>query len=203
VQGHTLYEAADGKRTMYFAFGRPDTVVLGSNEKYVEEALGTGKKVHDDPALSGWVGRANQKAPVWAAGRVDERVKAGLVRVTNGQLKDGPQAMLLSVDPTNGAKIEISAIMASADDAKTLESFAKTQLGLMAMAAQAKSLGRVVDKVQISTENDTVRFRADLGMDEVNLLISVLDGGAPGEQVSPPPASGSGSASAVGSGSGT
>src|SRR4051812_34032876 len=37
--GHTLYEAKDGKRTMYFAFSRPDTVVLGSSEAYVTEAI--------------------------------------------------------------------------------------------------------------------------------------------------------------------
>ena len=111
--------------------------------------------------------------------------------------------MLLSVDPTNGAKVEISAVMASDADAKALESFAKAQLGLMAMGAQIKSLGRIVDKVQISSENETVRFKADLGMDEVNLLISVLDGKAPDEQISPPPASGSGSAGSAAAGAGS
>jgi hypothetical protein len=199
--GRTLYQVVDGNRTMYFAFGRPDTVVLGSNEAYVTEALGTKTKVTDDPDMKRWIGRANQKSPVWAAGRVDERVKTGLVRVTNGQLKEGPQAMLIAVDPTNGAKIEVSAVMASEADAKTLESFAKTQLGLAAMAAQAKSLGRIVDKVQISSENETVHFKADLGMEEVNLLISTLDGSAPDEQIPTPPASGSGSATGSGSGS--
>jgi hypothetical protein len=204
ANGRTLYQAVDGKRTMYFAFGRPDTVVLGSNEAYVTEALGTGKKVHDDPDLEMSLSRANQSAPIWAAGKVDDRVKSGLVRVTNGQLKQGPTAMLVAVDPTNGAKIEVSAVMASADDAKTLESFAKTQLGLMAMAAQAKSLGRIVDKVKIATDKETVRFTADLGMDEVNLLISALDGGPPPAQIPPSPATGSGSAgSAAGSGSGS
>lgn len=200
ASGRTLYQVVDGKRTMYFAFGRPDTVVLGSNEAYVREALSTKTKVSDDPDMKRWLARADQKSPVWAAGRVDERVKTGLVRVTNGQLKEGPQAMLVAVDPTNGAKIEVSAVMASKADAKTLESYAKTQLGLAAMAAQAKSLGRIVDKVQISTENETVRFKADLGMEEVNLLISALDGSAPAEQIPTPPASGSGSA---GSGSGS
>ncbi|HSD86367.1 MAG TPA: hypothetical protein VLB44_02595 [Kofleriaceae bacterium] len=191
--GRTLYQAQDGKRTMYFAFGRADTVVLGSNEAYVTEAIGTGKKVLDTPDLARWIGKADQKAPVWAAGRVDERVKGGLVKVTNGQLKEGPQAMLVALDPTNGAKIEVSAVMGSPADAKTLESFAKSQLSLMAMAAQVKSLGRLVDKVAISTDDSIVHFKADLGMDEVNLLISALDGGAPPAQGSPPPAPGSGS----------
>lgn len=194
AQGRTLYEAKDGNRTMFFAFGRPDTVVLGSNEQFVREALGTGKKVQEGGEMTALIKRADQKAPVWAAGRVDDRVRGGLVKVTNGQLKEGPTAMLVAIDPTNGAKLEVASVMASAADAKTLESFAKGQLALMAMAAQAKSLGRVVDKIAISAEGDLVRFRATLDMDEVNLLISALDGGGGSEQDSPPTAPGSGSA---------
>lgn len=195
--GRTLYTAKDGNRTMYFAFGRPDTVVLGSNEAFVREALGTGKKVSDAGSdIAGLIGRADQKAPVWAAGLVDERVRGGLVKVTNGQLK-GPKAMLVSLDPTDGAKLEVGAVMASPDDAKTLESFAKSQLALMAMAAQAKSLGRIVDKIAIAADGDLVKFRASLDIDEVNQLISALDGGGADAQGSPPPGPGSGSGSSV------
>src|SRR5262249_19678977 len=39
VEGRTLYQAKDGNRTMFFAFGRPDTVVMGSSEAYVGEAI--------------------------------------------------------------------------------------------------------------------------------------------------------------------
>lgn len=186
VDGRTLYQAKDQKRTMFFAFGRPDTVVLGASEKYVAEALGNGKKAKDSPELSAWMKRADQKAPIWAVGKVDERVRGGLVKVTNGQLSAGPTAMILAVDPTNGAKLDLGTVMATPADAKTLESFAKTQLGLLAMAAQVKSLGMVVEKVAISTDAEVVRFKADLDMNDVNLLISVLDGEAPTEQVSPP-----------------
>jgi hypothetical protein len=194
IDGRTLYQAKDANRTMFFAFGRPDTVVLGSNEPYVLEALGTGSKVKDNAEMAGYFARVDQNAPVWAAGRVDDRVRSGLVKVTAGQLKEGPKAMIVSLDPTNGAKLEVGAIMASEADAKTLESFAKSQLGLMAMAAQAKSLGKIVDKVSISVDGSVTRFRATLGVDEVNQLISALDGGGVTEQDSPPPAPGSGSA---------
>ena len=193
LSGRTLYQAKDGNRTMFFAFSRPDTVVLGSNEAYVTEALGTGKKVLDNADLAKWIRLVDQKAPVWAAGRVDERVRGGLIKATNGQLSAGPLAMVVAIDPTNGAKIELGAVMASAKDAKTLESFAKGQLALLAMAAQAKSLGKVVDKVSIVADAEIVRFKAALGVEEVNLLISALDGGGPAEQDSPPNA-GSGSA---------
>jgi hypothetical protein len=192
ANGRTLYQAKEGNRTMFFAFGRPDTVVLGSNEGYVNEALGTGKKVAESAELASWMKLADQKAPIWAAGRVDERVRAGLVKVTNNQLSAGPAAMLLSVDPSNGAKLDIGAVMATAADAKVLESFAKTQLSLAAMAAQAKSLGKVVDKVSIETDSQVVHFRANLAMEDVNQLISALDGEGGTEQSSPP-ATGSGS----------
>ena len=47
----TVYEAKDGNRVMDFAFVRPDTVVLGSNEAFVTEAIGTGKKALDNAEL--------------------------------------------------------------------------------------------------------------------------------------------------------
>jgi hypothetical protein len=194
--GRTLYQAKDGKRTMFFAFGRPDTVVLGASEAYVTEALGTGKKLADNAELTAWIKRANQSAPIWAAGRLDERVRAGLVKVTNSQLKAGPVAIILALDPSDGAKVDLGAVMASTADAKTLESFAKTELGLLAMAAQIKKLGTVVDKVAISTEEEVVRFQANLSMSDVNLLISVLDGGVSTAQDSPPLTPPAGSAAA-------
>jgi hypothetical protein len=193
LAGRTLYQAKDGNRTMYFAFGKPDTVVLGSNEAYVTEALGTGKKASENPELTGWMKLVDAKDPLWAVGRVDERVRSGLVKLTSGQLSAGPVAMVVSANPTTGLSLEVGAVMANDKDAKTLESFAKTQLGLMAMAAQAKSLGRVVDKITISADKSVVHFKAALGPDEVNLLISALDGGGVTAQDSPP-ATGSGSA---------
>jgi hypothetical protein len=192
IGGRTLYQAKDGNRTMFFAFSRPDTVVLGTDEAFVTEAVGTGKKALDNPELAHWIRLADLKAPLWAAGRVDPRVRQGLIRVTEGKLSAGPEAIVLAIDPTGGAKIEVGAIMASAADAKTLESFGKTQLGLLAMAAQARSLGTIVDKIHISADHEVVRFAAALSIDDVNRILSALDGGGATEQDSTP-APGSGS----------
>jgi hypothetical protein len=192
---HTLYEAKDGNRVMWFAFGRADTVVLGASEAFVTEALGDGKKVVDNPEMAKWIGLADQKAPIWAAGRVDDRVKQGMVKVANGQISSGPTAYTASFDPTSGAKLELDAIMASPADAKTLESFAKTQLGALAMVAQAKSLGTIVDKISIAADGNALRLKAALDPNEVNQLISALDGGPPPPQDAPPAGSGSGTGS--------
>jgi hypothetical protein len=184
--GRTLYEAKEGNRVMYFAFSRPDTVVLGSNEQFVTEALGAGKKAVDNPDLKRWIDLADQKAPIWAAGRVDERVRAGLVRVTSGQVSAGPSALALSADLASGLKLDGAVVMANATDAKALESFMKTQKGLLGYAAQAKSLGPIVDAFQISSDRDVVKLHLELSTDDVNRLVSALDGGGSAAQDSPP-----------------
>lgn len=193
VGGRTLYQVKDGNRTLYLAFGRADTVVLGTSDAFVTEALGPGPKALQQAELGGWLGQVDQHAPVWAIGRVGERVGAGLVRVTDGQLTAGPVAFLATLDPREGAKLRLGAVMANAENAKQLESQAQASLGKLVMVAQLRSLGKLVQKLQITTEGRIVQFRADLSMDDVNHLLSMLDGGGPPAQDSPP-ATGTGSA---------
>jgi hypothetical protein len=194
----TLYQAKDGTHTMFFAFGRADTVVMSANEAFVTEALGAGKKLPDNPEMAKWIAMADQKAPIWAAGRVDERVAQGLVKATAGQLSAGPTAMIVAIDLSRGAKLELDGVMASPADAKALESFAKTQLGGLAMAAQAVSLGVLVAKVRITADASVVRLSAALDSDEVNQLVSVLDGGKGSAQSAPPSTGSAGSAGSSG-----
>jgi hypothetical protein len=185
--GRTLYEAKDGNRVMYFAFGRPDTVVLGSNEAFVLEALAApGKKVLDNEDMKRWIGLADQKAPLWAAGKVDERVKTGLVRVTSGQISAGPVAIALSGDLSSGVKGDLAVVMANAADSKALETFVKSQQGLLGYAAQAKGLGKLVDAIKITADGDVLRFHVEVTPEDVNRLVSALDGGGSAEQDSPP-----------------
>lgn len=186
VAGRSLYQAKDGNRVVHFAFGRPDTVVLGTDEAWVTEGLSAGKKALDDADLKVWLGKVDQRAPLWAVGRVDERVRAGLVGASNGQLTAGPTAIFATLDPTAGAKLELGTIMASPEDAKGLESFANTELKMATWAAQLKSLGPIVAKIGVASEGTQVRFTADLSMDEVNRLLSVLDETPTPEQGTPP-----------------
>jgi hypothetical protein len=193
VAGHTLYQARDGSRIMFFGFGRPDTVLLSSNEAFITEALSPGKKATDNADLGAWIALADQKAPVWAAGRADPNLRDRLVKLTGGQLSAGPQAMVVSFDPTSGAKLDLGAVMVNAQDSKALESFAKGQVALLGMAAQKFSAGKLVDKIQVTAEGTVVHVRVNLALDEVNQLISALDGGGSAAQDSPPAGSGSGS----------
>lgn len=194
VAGHTLYQARDGSRIMFFSFGRADTVLLSSNEAFITEALSPGTKATANAELRSWIALADQKAPVWAAGRADPTLRDRLVKVTGGALTAGPQAITLSFDPTSGAKVDLGAIMSSALDAKALESFTKSQIALLGMAAQKLSVGTLVDKIAVTASGTVVHVRVNLSLDEVNQLVSALDGRGSAAQDSPPAGSGSASA---------
>ncbi|HEU0034702.1 MAG TPA: hypothetical protein VFQ53_28955 [Kofleriaceae bacterium] len=194
VAGRTIYQVKDGARVMWFAYGRPDTVVLGTSDAYVHEALSAGKKALDHPELAAWLKQVNQNSPLWAVGRVDERVRNGLVGVAPG-LKAGPTAFLGSIDPSEGLKIDAGILMGSPADAKQLESFVSGQKNMIGMAA---GLAPVVKKVSITVDGSMLRLKAPLDMKDVNQLLSVLDGGGSAAQDSPPADSpGSGSAPAA------
>lgn len=195
VFGRTLYLAKDGNRTMYFGYGRPDTIVLGSNEAYVTEALGTGKKAPDNPDLTRWLRLVNQNSSLWAVGRTDARVRDGLVQLTDGKLSSGPVAFTAMADLSEGANLQLGAVMGKPEDAKSLESYVKGELALLTAAAQWKSLGSVVGKITVTVDNDVVNFRAPLTIEDLNLLLSALDGGTMPAQDSAPPTPGSGSGS--------
>ncbi len=186
VVGRSIYQVVDGNRTMFFAFSRADTVVLGTNEAWVTEALGTGLKAASNPDLSAWLQLIDQRKPIWAVGRIDPRVGQGLVTATQGKLSEQPQAFVATIDATAGAKLDLGVVMKTAEMAKTLESWAKNELAVVGMAAQLKSLGPIVSKVTVTAEQTVVRFRAALTMDEVNQLLSVLDEKPAPEQGSPP-----------------
>jgi hypothetical protein len=83
--------------------------------------------------------------------------------------------------------------MSKPEDAKSLESYVKGELALLTAAAQWKSLGPVVGKVTVAIEADAVHFRAPLTVDDLNLLLSALDGQSTPAQDAAPPPSGSGS----------
>ncbi len=194
VAGRTVYLAKDGNRTMYFAYTRPDTVVLSADEAYLTEALGSGKKAPDNPDLTAWRKLVNQSAPLWAVGRTDPRIRDGLVQLTEHKISAGPVAFALSADLADGAKLQLSAVMNQPDQAKALESYVKGELALLTAAAQLRSLGPVVGKIGVAADGNVVQFRAALTVDDLNHLLSALDGDStpPQNRAPPQPSAGSG-----------
>jgi len=193
ILGRTLYLVKDGNRTMYFVYGKPDTIVLGSDEAFTTEALGTGKKAPDNPDLTKWLKLVNQNSAIWAVGRTDPRVRDGLAQIMSGKLSHGPLAFAAMADLSLGANLQLGVVMSKSGDAKNLESFVKNELALFTAAAQWKSLGSVVGKIGVTTDSDVVRFRAPLTIEDLNQLLSALDGGTTPAQDSALPTPGSGS----------
>jgi hypothetical protein len=196
--GRTFYTVKEAGRTIWFGFGQPDTVVLGVDQGWVEQALAAGPKLADTGALRPLLARADQAAPIWAAGMLDPKVTAGLVRSVGGAMKQGAKAVFLSVDPSTGLRFELGADLHSEDDAKALEEFAKTQNSVIAMAAQVVSLGPLVAKLATARNGTHVTFGLSLSMDEVNQLLRAIDSPPEDPQDSAPavdaaPSQGSGS----------
>src|SRR5262249_11040029 len=149
---------------------------------WVDKALGSGPKVMDDADLKAWIGMSDQRAPMWLAARVDPKVGEGLVRVGQGQIKAGPKAIFGSLDPSARVKAQLGAVRPSDDDAKALESFAKSQQGLLALAAQWKGLGPMVQKVAILHDGAVFRMRGSLTPDELKDVFSAIDTASPAPQ---------------------
>jgi hypothetical protein len=188
ADGRTLYQAKEGNRSVWFGFGRADTVVLGSQEAFVVEALSNGKKIASNPELTTFMALADQKEPIWAVGQVDAAIGERLLRPAAGALKAGPRGFVVSGDASSGARVSLGAVMASVEDAKALELLAKQQLALLAMAAQAKGLGRIVGKISTVSEDKVVRISLALDPTEINQLLSAVDSAGTGSQDAPPAA---------------
>jgi hypothetical protein len=192
--GRTIYYAKEGDRGVWFGFGGVHTVVIGSNESFVVEALGPGPKIASNPEFSQWMAMVTSKSPLWAVGRLDPRVGEGLVRASNGKVTAGPTAFVLSASMNSGMQANLQVVMKQIDDAKALESFAKSELQLLAMAAQWKNLGPLANKLATSVKSNTVTMAVDWNNDDLNQLLSVIDSApasnetAPGAGVTPAPA---------------
>lgn len=182
VDGRTVYQVVDGKRTVWFAFGRKDTVVLSASRELVVAGLGTGKKALDMPEMKALIDRADTRAPLWAAGRVDPTLGQRMLRLTRGKVTTPPTAFLAKLDPGDGVTLELAAVMASEDDAKAMESQLIPTLQLISIAAQIRGLGPLAAKIAGSRQGDTVRFGVSLTDAEVKEVLSKVDSRPPAEE---------------------
>jgi hypothetical protein len=186
--GRTIYQVKEGNRTQWFAFSQADTIVMSTEPAYLERALGDGEKVATGGALKPVIARADQKAPLWAAGRA-RRIGDGLVKLTGGKVTKPPQAIVAALDPSTGIDIALGVELTSESDARELESFTKGQLPLLAMAAQFKALGPVVAKLQTTRDGSLVTLKAAYSVEDINQLFKAIDSPATDPQDASPEAS--------------
>ncbi|MBZ0234410.1 MAG: hypothetical protein K8M05_18920 [Deltaproteobacteria bacterium] len=201
--GRTLYKLTEGARVLHFAFGQADTVVIGADEAWVLAAVGGSAKVDSSPALGPLFEKVDREAAVWAVATMDAELGAALTRITKGKVGAAPQALHGALRTRSGLAGDISFVMASEADADALVGFARGELEILAMAAQAMGIGRLVAKVRVERKGAEAQFRVALTDEEVHQLLSAVDRGQgsgqdahPADAGPPPDAGPSGDANA-------
>jgi len=203
VGGRALYKLTEGARVLHFAFGQADTVVIGADETWVLAAVGGSAKVEASPTLGPLLERVDRGAAVWTAATMDAELGTALTRITKGKVSAAPRALHGALRTREGLIGELSFVMASEPDADALVGFARAELEILAMAAQAMGLGRLVAKVRVERKGAEAQFRVALSDDEVRQVLSAIDRGQgsgqdahPAEAGPPPDAGPSGDANA-------
>jgi hypothetical protein len=177
VGGRSLYKLTEGARVLHLAFGQADTVVIGADEAWVLAAVGGGAKVHANPALGPLLEKVDREAAVYAVAAMDADLGAALTRITKGKVAAAPQALYGALQTKSGLAGNIAFVMSSEGDADALVGFAADELEIMAMAAQAMGLGRLVAKVKVERKGPEAQFRVVLSDEEVRQLLSAIDRG--------------------------
>ena len=188
VDGRTHYhaDAPPDRLDVWFAFGSDDTVVVSSSSQLLVEALGDGPRLVDDPELAGLLERARRPRPaLWAAGRVSPEVGAGLKAASGGTVGP-PRAMFAHVAFEGGLQAELGVVLASAEEATSAVSLAKSQLAVLAQVAQKWKLGRAVGRVQAEAEGSTLHLRLALDAAELEAALGPIDSETPHEQTTAP-----------------
>lgn len=185
-----LYQLVEGRHTVYFGFGRADTVVIGPDRTWVEAALGDGPKVATG-ALAPYLGEVDQARGLWFTALMDPDLGASLVRTSKGAIAAAPTAVYAELDPRDGFTAHAAFVMTTPADATALATFARGELALGSLAAQAWNLGPVVAKVGVLAKGPEVHFQVVLTDAEFKDVLAAVDSGGGGGQDAPPAADGS------------
>ena len=186
----SLYKLTEGRRTVFFGFGKADTVVVGPDEDWVVSALGEGPKVETSPALGKRLADVDKTAAIWFVALMDPALGAKLVANTNGAIGAPPSAVWAELEPIDGLTLHVGFDMTTNADASALVGFAKTELMIGGMAAQHWALGPIVGKVEVAAKGARVHFRVQLSDDELKDVLAAVDSGSTGSQDAPPSADG-------------
>lgn len=163
--GGRLETAKEGQRSLYhqvrgdgevdgvwLTFGSSDTVLIASTREALALSLGAGAKLDSGrTGLAQYLPRVASEDALWAVGLLTAPVAAGLVQAT-GEAVEAPIAIVGSAHLESGLRFRLGIEMHSAVDAKTLISQAKLQLSAAALVLQINAAGRLVQKIEFSTD---------------------------------------------------
>jgi hypothetical protein len=163
-------------------------VVLGPSDAWVQAALADGAKVAASPVLGSALATIDRKAAMWAVATVDPELGEALTRLSKGAIAAGPALVAGTLDPIDGVRAGATFTMKTAADAKALAGYARGELAVGGIAAQALGLGPALAKVTVEQEGADVRFRVDLTDAEVKEVLAAIDRGRSAGQDAQPAA---------------
>ncbi|MCG8420208.1 MAG: hypothetical protein MJE77_19935 [Proteobacteria bacterium] len=174
VDGRTFYHAS-GRQHIWFTVPGPQTVVLATSPEWLARAVGDGEKITSSNEMSALLERVDQRAGLWAVGSIDERIGAGLVELTAGQVTSPPGSVFVEIHPKAGLQVSLGAEMNSKKDANGLELLIKNQMSVGAWALQGRGLGALAKKLRVYLEDKTVYLRLSLTEEELKEVLSRID----------------------------
>ncbi|MCP4446514.1 MAG: hypothetical protein GY811_14385 [Myxococcales bacterium] len=180
-EGRALYHQVGGEAPgLWLSFGSSDTVVVTSGRATLEASLGSGPKFSDaKDGVARYMSRAKLDATLWAISSIEPSVGQGLIPAAGGKV-EAPSAFVASADLGDGLALAAELQMHSEQDAKTLISQASAQIAAAAMVLQIDSMGRMVQKAELSEDGHWATLRWSLTKEELQDLMGAnLSGVSP------------------------
>jgi hypothetical protein len=195
VGGRVYYLTKGTDREVWLTMGGAGTLALSPSQPWLEEAVGSGPKAADNVVLTDAIRRIHDGRTLWAAGLVPEGVGKGLIDATRGQIEERPRVMFGDLRLDQGLQARLGVVMASPEDAKTLESKAVFELALGSLVAQEWGLGPLIARIRAKAEGPILEIELGLSPVEVNEVLTALgtaevDSGPPADKNAPFPDSG-------------
>ena len=177
--GRTVYVATskEGAQKVLFSFAPDKTLVVALSETWLTKILDPKSPKLDaakDKEMVMLLGRVSKEAAVWGTGFLPPGVGKGLVEVTGGQVTQPALSTAFEAAFDKGLVATLRLDMKGATDAEKLAAFVKSQLDWLAVAAQKYSIGPVVAKVQVVSDQASVKISAHLDDNDVKTLEAAL-----------------------------
>ena len=177
--GRTVYVATskEGGQKVLFTFAPDKTLVVALSEAWLTKILDPKAPKLDgakDKEMVALLGRVSKDAAVWGTGFLPPGVGKNLLEVTGGQVTQPAQSTAFEAAFDKGLVATLRLDMKGATDAEKLAAFVKSQLDWLAVAAQKYSIGPVVAKIQVVSDQASVKISAHLDENDVKTLEAAL-----------------------------
>jgi hypothetical protein len=175
--GRTVYVATskEGGQKVFFTFAPDKTLIVALSDAWLQKILDPkSPKLDGTKEMVALLGRVSKDAAVWGTGFLPAGVGKNLVEVTGGQVTQPAESVAFEATFDKGLVGTLRLDMKGATDAEKLAAFVKGQLDWLAVAAQKYSIGPIVAKIQVVSEQASVKISVHLDDTDVKTLEAAL-----------------------------